>query len=132
MAEAAAFAVNALLPEYSECQLLDKDSMGNFQTFDHYRATYLHLEPPDSFGSKWAVTVASYCPGWMVVHPKSKPTGGFNQPDWSPVPEDDLSSAADSRGAVLLFKLNYSRGLGEPSINDVCIYGKEGGKDSLV
>ena len=38
----------------------------------------------DSFGSCWAATVATYCPGRVTEHPKCKSTGGLNHPDGSP------------------------------------------------
>ena len=38
----------------------------------------------DSSGSWWAATVATYCPGRMTEHLKSKSTGGFYQADGSP------------------------------------------------
>ena len=37
---------------------------------------------PDSSGSGWAATVATYCPGRMAEHLQSKSTGGFYRPEW--------------------------------------------------
>ena len=36
----------------------------------------------------WAVIVATYCPSRMVERLKSKSTGGFYQPEWSPCREE--------------------------------------------
>ena len=38
----------------------------------------------DSSDSWWAATVATYCPGRMAKHPKSKSTGGCYHAEWSP------------------------------------------------
>ena len=35
-------------------------------------------------GSLWAATIATYCPGRMVEHTKSKSPGGFYRPDLLP------------------------------------------------
>ena len=57
--------------------------------FGHYSMTILHGKNSCSLGSHssgswWAVTVATYCPGNMANHPKSKSTGGGYQADVSP------------------------------------------------
>ena len=51
-----------------------------------------HWPSSSSSGSWWAATVATYCPGRMTEHLKSKPTGGFYHTDGSPCSDDRLSN----------------------------------------